>query len=742
MPDLPRAADIRQFLFDYFSDEELSTLCFDFFPEVHDDFTTGMAKQQKTRMLLKYCQHREIVPNLLGALQRARPEPYEKRFPQAPRAAARAEPVKPVRDPKRVFISHAHEDAEFAHRLANDLQQNGWRVWIALDSIRPGEKWAEVIERGLSESGVFIVALTCAAVQSSWVRRETFVAIELEEKGQMRFVPLAVEPCDAPYLWGAYQRIPFEGDYGSGLTALLDALEPERRARREREAQEQAARARAEQVEREMEQRRLAAQAEAERRARLAAEKAEAEQRERERQEREARQRFEADRQAREEAERQAKLAAEKAEAERLERERQEREARAAAAQLEVARQAQLDTQKAAAATRERERQEREARATAAQLEAARQAQLVAQKVAAARRERERQERTARLERILARLRDPLWQGIGAIVAIAALAVALGVWLRPDVHAVLFPPATPVAVATLTGTKAPTAIAALTSTPALPSAPSTLTPTATRTPTIIPSPTPMPTITPSPMQTPSTDSTRIVEKDGMVMVYVPAGEFLMGSTDGDKDAHSYEKPQHKVYLDAFWIDQTEVTNAQYKQCVQAQKCQEPSSANDSKFNGDNQPVVSVDWNDAKNYCEWTGRRLPTEAEWEKAARGTDGRIYPWGNQTATCEYAVMNDGSGGGCGKGDTDWAVGSKPKGISPYGAYDMAGNVWEWTSSLDKSYPYRSNDGRENPNDSGKRVMRSGSWYFAARIMRTANRSSNSPDTRYDNLGFRCSR
>jgi hypothetical protein len=176
-----------------------------------------------------------------------------------------------------VFISHAHEDANFAHNLADDLRQNGWRVWIAPDSIRPGEKWVEAIERGLSESGVFVVALTCAAVQSRWVRDETFVAVELEKKGQVRFVPLSVEPCDVPHLWGAYQHIPFEGNYGHGLTELLDTLEPERRAQREREAQEKAAKEKAKQLEREMEQRRQAAQAEAERQVRLAAEQAQAE---------------------------------------------------------------------------------------------------------------------------------------------------------------------------------------------------------------------------------------------------------------------------------------------------------------------------------------------------------------------------------------------------------------------------------------------------------------------------------
>ena len=265
MESLPRTADIRQFLFDFFNDEELSTLCFDFFPQVHDNFAAGMTKQQKIIMLLEYCQHQEIVPNLIAALQRARPEPYKKRFPQALQVEARPELEKPARDPKRVFISHAHEDAEFAHRLAGDLQKRGWRVWIAPNSIRPGEKWVEAINRGLEECGVFVLALTPSAVKSHWVMDETNVAIEYEHEGQIRFVPLLVAPCDVRPLWRAYQRVPFQSDYGRGLTELLDTLEPERRARREREAQEQAAREKAEQAEREMEGRRQAAQTEAER---------------------------------------------------------------------------------------------------------------------------------------------------------------------------------------------------------------------------------------------------------------------------------------------------------------------------------------------------------------------------------------------------------------------------------------------------------------------------------------------
>jgi formylglycine-generating enzyme required for sulfatase activity len=265
------------------------------------------------------------------------------------------------------------------------------------------------------------------------------------------------------------------------------------------------------------------------------------------------------------------------------------------------------------------------------------------------------------------------------------------------------------------------------------------TPPAPRPPTATPG---VATKATEPTKLPAVGATRVSEKDSMAMVYVPAGEFLMGSADSDKDASSDEKPQHTVYLDAFWIDHTEVTNAQYKKCVQAGTCTASSYASDSSFNGDTQPVVGVDWNNAVTYCEWVGRQLPTEAQWEKAARGTDGCIYPWGNQTATCEYAVMDDGSGKGCGKGSAAWVVGSKPKGASPYGALDMAGNVWEWAADwYDGKYyassPFKNPTG---PSSGSSRVLRGGSWDFDQTLARATFRGSYTPDSRLSNIGFRC--
>ncbi len=235
-------------------------------------------------------------------------------------------------------------------------------------------------------------------------------------------------------------------------------------------------------------------------------------------------------------------------------------------------------------------------------------------------------------------------------------------------------------------------------------------------------------------------TTRIAETDGMIMVYVPAGEFLMGSADDETNSYNDEKPQHKVYLDAFWIDRTEVTNQQYQRCVAAGACHQSYFADNASLNGDTHPVVGVSWDDAIAYCRWAGRSLPTEAQWEKAARGTDGRIYPWGNQTASCDYAVMLENGSGNCGQGNQSWPVGSKPQGASPYGALDMAGNVSEWTTSLHRSYPYDATDGREDVQSDNARIMRGGSRYDPVSLVRSAYRRIVLDSSRRTHLGFRC--
>ncbi len=198
--------------------------------------------------------------------------------------------------------------------------------------------------------------------------------------------------------------------------------------------------------------------------------------------------------------------------------------------------------------------------------------------------------------------------------------------------------------------------------------------------------------------------------DGAEMVFVPAGDFVMGSNTGAPD----ESPQHAVQLDAFWIDRYEVTNEQYTKCVRVGVCAPSRCPDDSLVNAPNQPVVCVTWHDAVQYANWVGGRLPTEAEWEKAARGTDGREYPWGDEF---DRAKCNDGWGGF----NPSTSPGQySPEGDSPYGVANMAGNVSEWTSSLYRPYPYHADDGREDPVGDEARVVRGGSssrdfdWYF----------------------------
>jgi formylglycine-generating enzyme required for sulfatase activity len=262
--------------------------------------------------------------------------------------------------------------------------------------------------------------------------------------------------------------------------------------------------------------------------------------------------------------------------------------------------------------------------------------------------------------------------------------------------------------------------------------------------------------------------------DDMVMVYVPEGMFQMGSNNGP----DYEKPEHSVWVDAFWIDQTEVTNQQFEKFVKeadystdaetagwsyvldaaSGKWLKITGANwkhpqgpSSNLDGlENHPVSYMSWNDAFAYCRWAGRRLPSEAEWEKAARGTDGRRFPWGDQEPAgnlLNFADANITISWADNDADDGYPftspVGHYPEGASPYGALDLAGNVWEWVNDwFDPDY-YLSRTIWRNPAgpapQSG-RVLRGGSWYDSGTVTRSSIRLGYYPMDGYAYYGFRC--
>ena len=246
------------------------------------------------------------------------------------------------------------------------------------------------------------------------------------------------------------------------------------------------------------------------------------------------------------------------------------------------------------------------------------------------------------------------------------------------------------------------------------------------------------TVDPGP---PGGESTHVVSGPGSVrheMVLVPAGEFPMGSNTDQDD----EKPVHWVHLDDFTIDRYEVTNRKYLDFVKTTNRPYTSEgysgvAGRNPLIGPSQPVMGVSWYDAYAYCQWAGLRLPTEAEWEKAARGTDARLYPWGDQEpdtvrANCDSRL------------DSTTAVGSFPEGSSPYGALDMAGNLWEWVQDgYDPEYYTRSP--YENPTGpirATKAVFRGGSWLTPPDMLRSSNRNSDTPTRKSRDVGFRCAR
>lgn len=244
-----------------------------------------------------------------------------------------------------------------------------------------------------------------------------------------------------------------------------------------------------------------------------------------------------------------------------------------------------------------------------------------------------------------------------------------------------------------------------------------------------PTETPMPPAKPTPTSPPAAASPTSAPSTKENMVYIPGGEFIMGSDVGNND----EKPQMAVYLDGFNIDIYPVTNAQYKEFVDATGHRLPRSWKTGTYpEGKAQsPVVWVSWDDAQVYCQWAGKRLPTEAEWEKAARGSDGRKWPWGNDFDSSKANTAASGIG------DTT-PVGQYPAGASPFGVLDMAGNVWEWTADWYQAYP--GNVSQVDRFGEKYKVFRGGSWFDDASFVRTSARNNAAPTFMFSTIGFRC--
>ncbi|MFN8444460.1 MAG: SUMF1/EgtB/PvdO family nonheme iron enzyme [Caldilineaceae bacterium] len=219
--------------------------------------------------------------------------------------------------------------------------------------------------------------------------------------------------------------------------------------------------------------------------------------------------------------------------------------------------------------------------------------------------------------------------------------------------------------------------------------------------------------------------------DGGEYLYVAGGEFTMGANKGET-TFVKEQPAHKQTVGSFWLQSEEVTNEQYSLCVKAKVCSEPANDQWQQLIYAKYPVTHVTWEQAMTYATWAGGRLPSEAEWEHACRASDNRTYPWGEQQPSTESANFNNPAAGAD-------EVGSFLSGASADGLLDLSGNVAEWTSSLDKPYPYAKDDGREDPNDPGKRIARGGSFIYSYYQLRCFSRLALKPSSANRDVGFR---
>jgi formylglycine-generating enzyme required for sulfatase activity len=260
---------------------------------------------------------------------------------------------------------------------------------------------------------------------------------------------------------------------------------------------------------------------------------------------------------------------------------------------------------------------------------------------------------------------------------------------------------------------------------------------------------------------------QIRASDGMTMRYIPGGSFQMGSSDMavenaidlcrqhynicNRWYYMRESPQHEVSLDDYWLDQTEVTNAQYHECIAAGACAEPSTCKKGEPTYDDvaksdHPVVCVGWDDAQNYCQWAGARLPTEAEWEFAFRGEQGNTYPWGDSFdgSRLNYCDLNCDAGHADGRFNDNYPktapVTSHLSDASWSGVLGMGGNVSEWVADWLGDYDAAAVANPIGPPSGEQKIVRGGSWFSHPTYCRGTLRASIAPETRFDYVGFRC--
>jgi formylglycine-generating enzyme required for sulfatase activity len=627
--------------------------------------------------------------------------------------------------PLKVFLCHASQDKPAVRELSQRLFAEGWiDPWLDEKKLLPGQDWRLKIEEAVETTDIVIICLSSNSVsKEGFIQKELRYAkeIALEKPDETIFlIPLRLDDCETPrglrfYQWGDY----FGEMKDETYTVLLQSLELRYQ---QRLMLEEKARARQEKERLESE----------------AAEKAAREKAKREKLERETAEKAAREEEEREKAKRAAQEKLEREAAERARREKAEREAAEKAARDK----ARIEV----AAKAKRERAER------------RTAQIAALK----------DNFSKSISSFKLSIPNAMpFPRIGGIITIFLVLLWISSWAMPQIFTFL-----PTAEASLTSR--PSATFALSNSP-LPftkTLEAKATPTQTRRSSETPTKTQVVNIPSLPP-----GATQISPKTGMVRIYIPAGDFTMG-IDADKAAdecirirdHALakfpgarfssidecpsseyvdEEPPHEVYIDSFWIDITEVTNAMYAKCVEAGVCQPPRSEvfisrinNYKKY--PSHPVVGITWSDSQDYCAWAGGRLPREAEWEKAARGTDERIYPWGNTFPSCSYHAN-------CSSYfQSNWdsysvPVGGFLNGASPYGALDMSGNVSEFVSDwYDESY-YRQSPG-QNPSgpESGQyHVVRGGSYYSLEIEVRTTDRSYIAPiltTLSSEAVGFRC--